>query len=96
MPKSNAERQKEFHQSMKERGFTRVVVYAPSGQAREIRRIASVMRDLYSDPELITVMQEALTEAKGALSASVDENTKRTALSSVKRALDKFKDVDPI
>ena len=71
-----------------------MVVYAPVTQTSEIRKIASNMRELHVDPELLKSMQTALIEAKGALSASVDENTKQMALSSVVRVLNKFRDQD--
>jgi hypothetical protein len=94
MAKSNAERQKEFHQKMLGQGNVRVVVYAPAARAAEIRAIAALLRDRVSNPDLFKGMQNALIEAKGALSASVDGNTKDAALKAVKTVLEKCRDYD--
>jgi|MGYP003627316713 hypothetical protein len=94
MPKSNAERQKDFHKKMLVRGNARVVVYAPKAQASEIRGIAAAMRERACDPDMFEVVRKALIESKGALSASVDENTKIQALGAIEAALTKCRDYE--
>ena len=71
MAKTNAERQKEFHQKMLGEGNVKVVVYAPKDRASDIRVIAANMRNIANKPSLISSLQRTLIEAKGALSCSV-------------------------
>ena len=96
MAKTNAERQKEFHQKMLGEGNVKVVVYAPKDRASDIRVIAANMRNIANKPSLISSLQRTLIEAKGALSCSVDENTKQQALSSVKEALETINHEDKV
>jgi hypothetical protein len=94
MAKTNAERQKIFHKKMLAQGFSRVVVYAPLDRVAELRAMASMFREQWTDPALLVSMQAALIEAKGALSASVDENTKQGALKAVTQAIQKYRDYE--
>ena len=92
MVKSNSQRQKLFHEKMTDSGFRRVVVYAPRERAIELRNMAATMRSQSDDPSLLGTLKIALNTAKGALSASVDQNTKNDALKTVKKALAELKE----
>lgn len=44
-PKSNAEKQRDFRQRMIKAGYKQVCVWVPDGRQKDIRQIATEMRD---------------------------------------------------
>ena len=86
MAKTNAERQKEIHQKMKDEGFVRVVVYAPEDKAATIRNMAVEMRNNSTTTDVSDITINALEAAKVALNAP-DQYTRNKALIGVKNAL---------
>ena len=95
MAKTNAERQKEFHQKMRDEGFVKVVVYAPEDKAATIRNMASEMRNSSTTIDVSDIAIKALEAAKAGLNAP-DQYTRNKAMIAVKNALKQARKIDPI